>query len=466
MDGAGRLLRDALERGARTPRGRVMLVLHLSRLRAPAPRAYHRRIARAMLQDTAQRHDGQLFPLGNGDLAMLCRSEDTGGAPAVAGMIAEPAQLPELLGRLFRADLPDPARLVSLWSLDGALASAMAYVDTPDRPETEFGRSPQKDRRSGEGPGQGGLGQGGLGQTAAVDAIALLAGGRNLESIMQRQTAVSLGGAGQRGVRPIFREVTFSIAELEARLSAREGADATGQATADPFLFRHLAGRLDARMLETMRTHLAAGSPLDALGAMPMHLNLTVGGVLSDAFARLAEECEAAAHPLGIEISMVEACLDGATFVQARRAVDRAGMRFVLDGVSHMALMLTRPAAMAPDLLKLDWSPRMAEFVDGEREALDAAVAAFGANRIVLHRAETESALHWGLARGIRQFQGRHVDAMLGAGRIRDCGMSAGCTLGQCIGREAAVALPGRAGCGNPALLEAGAAPRPVTVPA
>lgn len=280
-----------------------------------------------------------------------------------------------------------------------------------------------------------------------------------------------LGGA--RGLRPIFREVTFSIAELEARLSAREGADATGQATADPFLFRHLARRLDPRMLETVRSHLGTGGPLDVSGGVPPHLNLTVGGVLSDSFARFAAACRegerrpggahgpGGAHRPGVEISMIEACVDGAAFARARTALAEAGMAFVLDGVSHLALMRTRPAALGPDLLKLDWSPRMADLAPADRAALAAAVAACGAERIVLHRAETEAALRWGLAHGIRRFQGRHVDAMLGASRILECPMSGGCSLAQCIGREAAVTVPGRAGCGNPILLDSGATGRP-----
>jgi len=446
MDSAGRLLRDALERAARIPRGRVMFVLHLSRMRAPAPRGYHRRIARAMLQDTAERFDGQLFPLSNGDLALLCRGNLAGLGEAKAptpGTIAEPDRLLDLLGRLFRVDMPDPARLLSLWPLDTALAAAMTYVDTPEPPS--FG---SEGRHRAEVSSR----------TAAVDAIAMLAGGRDLEQIMRRQTAVLLGGA--HGVWPIFREVTFSIAELEARLSAQEGADATGQATADPFLFRHLARRLDARMLETVRDHVASTNPLDALQSLPMHLNLTVGGVLSDSFARLARSCHGAPHRMGVEISLIEACVDGAAFVRARAALAEAGMDFVLDGVSHLALMQTRLTAMEPALLKLDWSPRMFDLSAADRATLTASVASFGAERIVLQRAETEAALHWGLAHGIRRFQGRHVDAMLGAARLLGCPVSGECSLGQCIERAASVAMPRPSGCGNLGLLDASAAVR------
>lgn len=446
MDAAGRLLRDALERAARSPRGRVMLVLHLSRMRAPAPRGYHRRIARAMLQDTAERYDGQLFPLSNGDLALLCRGNLAGSGVTVVqtpGAIAEPDRLVDLLGRLFRVDMPDPGRLLSVWPLDSALAAAMSYVDIPE---------PQP--RSSEGRQRAEVAS----RTEAVDSIATLAGGHDLEKIMRRQTAVLLGG--MHGVWPIFREVTFSIAELEARLSAQEGADATGQATADPFLFRHLARRLDARMLETVRAHVGSTNPLDALQTLPMHLNLTVGGVLSDSFVRLAQSCGGAPHRIGVEISLIEACVDGAAFARARSAVVEAGMDFILDGVSYLTLMQTRLGAMEPVLLKLDWSPRMTDLSAADRSRLAASITEFGPERIVLQRAETEAALHWGLAHGIRRFQGRHVDAMLGAARILACPVSGECSLGQCIERAASVAMPRPAECGNLGLLDASAAVR------
>jgi hypothetical protein len=73
----------------------------------------------------------------------------------------------------------------------------------------------------------------------------------------------------------------------------------------------------------------------------------------------------------------------------------------------------------------------------------------------VLHRAETEPALSWGLQRGIRCFQGRHVDAMLAAERITHCAHALACTLRQCIDRAAATGSAGRIGCKNTAMLDA-----------
>src|ERR1019366_417693 len=74
LAGSERQLLDAAQRLARRPQGWTALALHLSRLRPPAPRPHHRRIAQAMLQDAARRHDGQVHALRNGDIVLLCRT--------------------------------------------------------------------------------------------------------------------------------------------------------------------------------------------------------------------------------------------------------------------------------------------------------------------------------------------------------------------------------------------------------
>ena len=419
----GRHLLDAVERALRAPQGRMALVLHLSHMRSPAPRAYHRRIARAVMDDAAQRHAGQVFALHNDDLLLLFRSNDTGAA------------ITEALARLFSIDVPDPAGVTTLWSLasDGDAVRQYVRARLLDAPPDPAVSEP-------------------TGSVHAIDAIDQVIQHSRISDLMQRQTAVLLApngqaGGGQPRLRPLFREVTFSVAVLEARIAA------VGQAKADPFLFRHLAGRLDGRMLDVLREDMQVNGPLTAgaRGLGPtLHLNLTVAGVLSDRFARFAATGRAVGAQVGVEIPLVEACADPEAFMVARTRLRLAGLALVLDGVSHHALLLTMPMALEPDLVKLDWSPHLPE----AGPALEQAVAALGGARVVLHRAETEEALSWGLAHGIRRFQGRHVDAMLAAGRIGACAQGGGCTLRQCIERASATGPGGRAGCNNPMLLD------------
>lgn len=407
----------------------MALVLHLSRMAPPAPRPYHRRIARAVMDDAAQRQAGQVFALPNDDLLLLFRAEE------------EASPLTAMLARLFQVDMPDPAGLITLWSLkrDGAAllryAQARALDALPDPVLTEPKGSAQ-----------------------AIDALQSVIEQSRITDLMQQQTAILLVPGREGRLQPLFREVTFSVAVLEARIAA------TGQAHADPFLFRHLASRLDGRMLDLLRQDLLANGSLTAgargQGPMP-HLNLTLSGVMSDPFARFAAACRAVGAQVGVEIPLVEACADPEAFMAARTRLRAAGLTLVLDSVSHHALMLTVPAVLEPDLIKLDWSPRLPE----AGPAVEQAVRMLGQGRVVLHRAETEDALSWGLAHGIRRFQGRQVDAMLAAGRIGACASGRLCSMRQCMERASATGPGGRAGCDNPALLAA-AAPLVVQSPA
>ena len=460
--GAERQFQEAALRQSRNPAGRLAIALHLSRLVAPAPRPHHMRIARACLQDTATRHDGQVFGLANGDLVLLCRSGATADATNGRHAAADPQALPEVLNRLFRVDTPPSVTLVSVWPLETRSGELLAYAASclAQAPMPSF------------------VAPDGANQASTMDAIGTVITAAEITDILQRQTGVLLSSGAKRGemgqLRPIYREVTFSIAALEARIVP------LCRVNDDPFLFRHLAARLDQRMLEVLSAQLASLSPLDMAtqsapetGAL-LHVNLTVSGILSSGFARLAALCRRApqtgggrhAARLGVEVNLMEAVADPRGFARARIAVAEAGFTLLLDGVSHLALSLSKPAAFQPDLMKLDWSPRIADLAPHEASIIDHTIAEFGPHRMILQRAETEAAMRWGMSRGIRRFQGRHVDAMLGASRIVACRQAEACTLRQCIERSAATGTAGRAGCTNLRLLDEASPPKvPASAP-
>lgn len=452
--GTDQLLVEAVRRAVRYPEQRMALVLHLSRLAPPAPRAHHRRIARAILEDTARSHEGQVFAVGNGDMVLLCREGDAGragerraGEPAARGLaLPDPAALPATLGQLLRIDAPDAARLTTVWQLQHEPEAVAAYA------AARAGERAAAQAFDASAPGE-------AAQTAMVDAIGGLLGGAALSDVMQRQTGVVVARSDTRQadggplLRPLYREVTFSIAALEAKI------EAAGQATADPFLFRHLARRLDARMLAQLHDAIGGGGPLDPVGAGGLaprtHIHLTLQGILSDGFARAAERCRSLGAPLGVEVALVEACGDAARFGQARRRLAGFGATLVLGGVSHLALLLARPWALQPDMVKLDWSPRLGALPADDLMLLSGALDEIGPHRLVLGRADTEAALRWGLSQGIRRFQGRHVDAMLAASRLATCPAGQGCALRQCAERATAAGAAGRAGCRAPVRLDA-----------
>ena len=437
-----RLLAEAMERACRAPRGRIVLVLHLSRLPPPGPRPHHCRVARALLHEAAQRHDGHLFPLRNGDLVLLCRGAELLGGTQ-AGVGSGPLHLPDTLARLFRVDAPDPALLLSFWWLEKAQDAILAYLrermaDPPAAAVAVPESVPEP--------------------SAILDLEAQIAGA-GVTDLMQRQTAVLITAGAHGRLKPLFREFTFSLATLEARLAAaglERGAVRRDAATADPCLFRHFAGRLDARMLDHVRQEVQA-RPRPPADGPALHLNLTLPAALSPAFESFAAVCHAAGVRVGVEVGLLDACADPNLYARLRQRSRVAGVTLALDGVTRLAMLLTDPARLDADLVKLEWSPTLAERPGAERVAIAAALAAIGPDRIVLQRAETEHALNWGLSQGIRRFQGRHVDAILGAARIVACPHASGCTLRQCVERAAAISAAGRRFCRNTALLDAGA---------
>jgi len=415
-----RLLADAIRRAQRSG-NQQLIALHLGSL--PLPRPHHRRIARALLQDAASRRDGQLFPMRNGDLALVTAITDGGGE-------TDPVRLATIFAELFKADRPDPAGILSVWSIEHDQERIFEYLQSLMGQEP----APTLDEEIAPPPHQ-------------VEDIASLLATARIGDLTRRQTAIEISpgpasGARARTIRPLFREVTFSLDVLEARLAA------AGRASSDPYLFRHLAGRLDLRMIE----QVAEDFSRETSGAPRLHLNLTIETLLSAEFDRFADRCVALGRKPGVEVPLIEACRDPEQFAAARTRVQSRGFPLVIDGISPLALQFANPLAFGADLVKLNWDSTLAhaqpEFLTAFKR-LDPA-------RTVLQHAQTEDAIAFGLDHGITRFQGRYIDTMLAAARLQSCPSAAGCNLRQCTERGSAVSPATRRFCLNLPLLDRG----------
>jgi hypothetical protein len=429
-----RLLMDAVERALRAPKGRVAMVLHLSRLKIPQPRLYHPRIALALLMDTAQRLGGQVFAMRNTDLVLLCAAPEEDprpGRPSPA-----PFNLPQALERLFGFDAPD-AVLTSIWRLDEQPGAFRDYLS--ERQEDPAA----PDRRAEDSV-----------QAATLGPLMARLAGIDLRQILIQQTAAALHPGdglplGAR-LRPLYREVLLAPVPPQA---------AAGQAAplSDPFIHRHVAGMLDGRVLTHLAEDLRAQGTLTRpalLLGIPLHLNLSPEAIVSPGFARLAQLAQARGARFAVEMMAMDAAADPALTVFARALLAQVGFALVLDGIDHAGLTMIDTAALAPHLVKLTWSSRLA---DGPRSLLgpiDAAIAAIDPARMVLAEADGEAALAWAESRGITRFQGPYIDAVEAASRIAICHSARACTLRQCTGRAQSLNPGPRAGCGNPGLLD------------
>jgi hypothetical protein len=405
--GVERQLSDAVRRTGAS--GLVALAVRLSAAWPPAE-PHHRRVARAVLEESVRRSGGQVFVLADGDLVLL------GPAEALRA-VGRAESLPEALDRLLgEIGAGAGAGLVSVWAMPEEQENLLAYVAA---------------RRAGGGPAEA-------------------SGLEKLPGQLHRQTAVLLAPKGGRLLAPLFREIVAT----EAALRAQPGGDVLEP---DPCLLRHLAQAMEARLLAALPGEAGRGGALDPATGPALHLNLSPAGVMGDGFASLAERCAATGAGLGVEIALVEAVADPAGLEAARRRLAARGIAFVLDAVSPHALRLTEPGALGARLVKLDWSATLPGRPSAEQQAMDAALARLGRDRVVLAGADSEAAVQWGVAHGLRRFQGRHIDAILAVSRMAACPGAASCTPRQCLERASATGPAGRAGCTNLALLDAGA---------
>jgi hypothetical protein len=456
LSGAERLLWEATERALRQPKDRMALVLHLSRLLPPAPRAHHIRVARVLLQDSASRFGGQVFTMRNQDLVLLCTrsghvqqgasraslvqtSEPPPAGPAAEAMPA-PETLPGTLARLFSADVPDDGRLTSLWELDRDASALLAYA-------AACAAMPEYPTAAEEAP------EGLLSLTALQQILARAP----LSELMVQQTGMLLGG--DRG-RSLAERLVPAFRDLELSLSALNLRPLVAQATGDPFLFRHLASGLDAGLIQLLSDDLAAKGRLTrpaVEAGLPIHMDLGLEAILSPAFARLSRQAAESGVRFGAAVSVMQACADLDLMEHARRVLQLTGGALILNRVDPAALAIITPAALQPDLLKLMWSPVL--LGDGGHEPArnrGGVLAGFDPARTVLQGVDSQLALAWGQARGITLFQGPFLDQAQAASRMARCHSASACTLRQCCTRGSAVGMPGRAGCGNPALLDSG----------
>ena len=450
------LLLDALAREARAPQGRTAVVVRLALLPPPGPRPYHRRITRALLEDCAQRHGGHVFSLSGGTLVLLATPRP--GTAADAGPLA----LPALLARLLHTeDAREPVAealalevaLPRLHALIAADAAAPEALDTDEpRPRNPFAR-----RVAASAEPAGGTPNTGAPNTGAI----ALAGG--IDGLLSISAAVRLphrGAPPATPIRPAWRALRVAPALLAQRL------DAMG--SADPWLRLHLAQNLGAALVSRLNTAWDDGTPIDPTprrGIPPLLLALPPAVVNRPDFAafaqRLRDRGVPHTEPTVVAISLAEASADPLAFSNAAATLRAAGMRLMLDSVSHHAMLLARPEALGADLIALSWSVSLPRLVAARNAELQAAIERAGPSRVVLTGADSEAALRWGRAAGIQIFQGSHAEAMLAATRLMACGGAPICLLRGCQGRAAAATLAGRADCRSPRLLDQ-AMPDPV----
>lgn len=202
--------------------------------------------------------------------------------------------------------------------------------------------------------------------------------------------------------RPVFQETYVSVEALRRRIMP------TVDLSANRWLFQHLTGTLDRRVLSVL-------PGLERKGTLPTSINLNVSTILSDAFldfdAKLREQTD---KTIIIEVQPVDIFADMQSFLLARDLAQQRGYKFCLDGHSHITFPMLHSNDFGVALQKVRWTPELEQDPQPHfRERLREAVMGAGRTRVVLNRCDDKSAIEFGKSLGIAMFQGRYIDELV-----------------------------------------------------
>ena len=391
------LLVDYTRRLARYGAGRRALIIHLSRLRPDNRRAHHIRIAANAFETLVKQFDGQIFLLQNADIVFICKDV------SVAALDEAVTRLRHLFGDdplALALDDNGPDRFATWYDLSRDHAAFLAAIERLQEAEARRRR-----------------------RLAALEGDAL-AGGRNpidppalaelvasieradLSNMLRRQPICAI--LPDEPPSPIFREIYVSIPDLRDTILPRYDI------AADRWLFQYLTQQLDKRVLALLRKND------DRTIAHSYSLNLNLGTLLAPEFLAFDQHLPAGARgSVVIELQKADIFGDIGAFLFARDFVKERGYRLCLDGVTGVSLPFIDREQLQLDLVKLFWHPDLADPQHGGRlAALRDALDRIGKRRVILARCDSEEAVQFGLAQGLRLFQGRHIDRLVNAGVV------------------------------------------------
>jgi hypothetical protein len=415
------LLLDATERVGRIRDGRVAVHLHLSRLKPQNRQDGYLRVAGRMLEPMVSAYRGQLFLLSNSDIVFLVNQPS-------------PLDLKDHIHRLRGLFTKDP--LASDDSGDGAdrfsttydltfdyeafvemVKEALATVKTRGRSQAAVELKPL-DATS---------------LSAVLEKLTLL----DATPFVRRQSAISLADAGNAQV--IFQEFFVSVGDLQKAVAPDVNL------LGNRWMFQHLSGTLDRRLLEALRRLRLTKAPPS------IHLNINIATLADPAFQTFDQSLPEGVG-LGVEVQILDVLAGSRAFFEAQRQLKERGRHLVIDGLNEATLTFMEVGRTGADLYKLDWTPEMQE--PHRRDSILAALKHVDPTKLLLARCDSEIAIAWGMDHGLQKFQGRYVEAMLAATTMGLCDKASACTLAQCTTRHAVIAGQLRQDCGNNQMLD------------
>jgi hypothetical protein len=393
------LLLEHMQRLAKFRGGRRAVHIHLSRLRPGNRRGDRIRIALNTFEFLVRHFEGQIFALGNADVAFVCKG---GEIAAIDDAVMRVRHL--FSDDPLTQDVEDEeSRFCSWYDLerqyDDFMAIVQALADEDRRRSQRLSAITAADLKKVPdllplSPRQ---------LSELVEAIERA----DLSNMMRRQAICSI--VPDAAPQMLFRELYISIDVL--RSIVMPGYDIA----ANRWLFQHLTHTLDQRMLQLLSKND------DSVISASYSININIATLLTDRFLAFDAGLSAATRGTVVfELQPIDVFADLGAFVFARDFAKERGYRICLDGVTDLTLPFFDRIRLGLDLVKIVWQPEaLAGGREGHLDELRRLVTSFGRARTILCRCDSEEAVALGQSLGINLFQGRHIDRLIGAGRGR-----------------------------------------------
>lgn len=389
------LLLDYMQRLGRNIDGRMAVHIHLSRLRPQNRQDHHIRIAAATFEGMVQNYEGQIFTLSNSDLFFICKDaaiEDIDAAIMKVRYLFSEDPLSQ------GDDEEDLARFYTWYNVTTQHEDLLDLVKQMHRERERKNRLAVTQDRSDvrTRSGKKALDPEQLGK---LESFLIRA---DLSNLMRRQPVCAITPTNPNP-QPVFRELYISIADLQQTVLPEFDL------ASNLWLFQHLTQTLDSRMLSMLIRND------DTSIASSFSINLNVQTILSPPFLNFDSSLKAVARgTVIIELQAIDIFGEMGAYMFARDFMRERGYRICLDGLNHLTLQFIDRDRLGLDLLKLIWTPDMADDVTGTRATeLKEHVDRCGRARIILSRCDSDEAVRFGQSLGITMYQGRYVDRLL-----------------------------------------------------
>lgn len=387
-------LRDHLERISHARSGRFAVQVHLSRLHPAYRQPHHIRIAARTFDSLLNSTDSQLYTLTEDDIVLMCRDVRVDDADYAINKVRT----------LFRNDqVSFIDRSTGCDNFTTWYDLSVDYEELLDVVAVLKSRAERRQRCSENVSAGVGENPEFLGQELDPAGLAKIGDSvcqTHITNMICEQAAAIIGADGTE--RILFRENYVSIGDLQARFAPEFNL------ASNIWLFQHLTETIDRHLLAALTRENATQRSDD------ISINLNISTVLSSTFQNFDRRVGNDTKKLVIELQQVDVFADLGSYIYARDWLHDRGYRVLVDGLSPRSLRYFNPGMLAPDYVKVGWGPELSD--DGttkEMAKMNEIIESIGANRFILARTDSEAAVKWALALGIRRFQGFFIDNLL-----------------------------------------------------